>query len=98
MPTLELPASVRPLIRHLAATPGVRRVVLFGSRARGDAQPRADVDLALDAPGLTREGWVRLEAVAEEADTLYRVDLVRLGDAPPALRDQIAREGVALDV
>ena len=91
-----IPSSVRPLVARLAAEPGVRRVVLFGSRARGDAGERADVDLALDAPGLSRAGWVRLRAEAEEARTLYSVDLVRLDAAPPALRERIEAEGIEL--
>ena len=89
-----LPATVRPLVARLAASPGVRRVVLFGSRARGDAGERSDVDLALDAPTLSRDDWNRLAADAEDAETLYRVDLVRLSEAPAALRQRIEAEGV----
>ena len=96
--TPSLPPSVRPLVARLAAEPEVRRVVLFGSRARGDGRERSDVDLALDAPGLSRAGWVRLCADAEEADTLYSVDLVLLSEAPAPLRERIDAEGVALDV
>ena len=94
--TPSLPPSVRPLVARLAAEPGVRRVVLFGSRARGDGRERSDVDLALDAPGLSRAGWVRLRADVEEARTLYSVDLVRLDKAPAALREQIEADGVDL--
>ena len=92
--TPSLPPSVRPLVARLAAEPGVRRVVLFGSRARGDGRERSDVDLALDAPGLSRAEWVRLWADAQEADTLYRIDLVRLDEAPVAFRERIEAEGV----
>ena len=93
-PPDRLPSSVRPLVARLAATPGVRRVLLFGSRARGDHAPRADVDLALDAPDLAPADWHRLCADADDADTLYRVDLVRLDAAPPALRARINAEGL----
>jgi predicted nucleotidyltransferase len=89
-----VPPSVRPLVARLAAAEGVRRVVLFGSRARGDAAARSDVDLALDAPTLPQADWLRLWADAQEADTLYHVDLVRLEEAPAALREQIEAEGV----
>ena len=89
-----LPASVRPLVARLAAAPGVERVVLFGSRARGDHRERSDVDLAIHAPGLSPADWVRLRADANEARTLYRVDLVRLDQAPDGLRRRIRTEGV----
>ncbi len=89
-----VPPSVRPLVARLAAAPGVRRVVLYGSRARGDHRERSDVDLALDAPGLDRAAWLRLWADAQEARTLYHVDLVRLDHAPDRLRQRIEAEGV----
>lgn len=89
-----IPPSVRPLVARLEAAPGVRRVVLFGSRARGDHRARSDVDLALDAPGLSRAAWVRLRGDADEARTLYRVDLVRLDEVPDRLRQRIEAEGI----
>ena len=92
--THAVPASVQPLIDRLAATPGVARVVLFGSRARGDHRERSDVDLAVEAPGLRDADWLRLWAEAEQAETLYAVDLVRLDEAPDHLRQRIEREGV----
>ena len=51
-PAPALPEAVCRLVSRLGAEPSVHRVILFGSRARGDARPRSDVDLAVDAPGL----------------------------------------------
>ncbi|WP_420456182.1 nucleotidyltransferase family protein [Rubrivirga sp.] len=89
-----VPPSVRPLVARLAATPGVRRVVLYGSRARGDHRERSDVDLALGAPGLDRAAWVRLWTDAQEAATLYHVDFLCLDGAPDRFRQRIEAEGV----
>ncbi|MEM0962190.1 MAG: nucleotidyltransferase domain-containing protein [Bacteroidota bacterium] len=89
-----IPDTVRPLVDQLAAVPGVQRVILFGSRARGDHRARSDVDLALDAPTLSRTEWTRLRLDAADARTLYHVDLVRLSDAPDRLRQRIHTEGV----
>ena len=91
--TPALPDAIRRLVSRLGAEPGVRRVVLFGSRARGDAGPRSDVDLAVDAPGLAAIDWLRLVDMAEGADSLLRVDLVRLDQAPGELRARIEAEG-----
>jgi len=88
-----LPEAVCRLVSCLGAEPSVRRVILFGSRARGDAGPRSDVDLAVDAPGLAAREWLRLTDMAEAADTLLKVDLVRLDEAPPELRARIEAEG-----
>jgi predicted nucleotidyltransferase len=88
-----LPEAVDRLVSRLGAESSVRRVILFGSRARGDAGPRADVDLAVDAPGLAPREWLRLADMADAADTLLKIDLVRLDEAPPELRARIEAEG-----
>ena len=88
-----LPEAVRRLVAGLAADPVVQRVILFGSRARGDALPRADVDLAVEAPDASARDWLRLADMAEEADTLLTIDLVRLDEAPEGLRSRILAEG-----
>ncbi len=90
----DLPTGIRPAvlreIRALARAHGMRRVVLFGSRARGDFRPKSDVDPAVSGGDADR---FRL-AVEEETDTLLRFDVVNL-DRPlqPGLREAIAREG-----
>ncbi len=92
--TLAIPASAQAFVERLSAEPGVSRVVLFGSRARGDHRARSDVDLAVEAPGLSPSDWRRLRADAEGARTLYRIDLVDLDRAPERLRERIRAEGV----
>ncbi len=95
-PAEALPEPVRRLVHRLGEEPKVHRVILFGSRARGDFQPRADVDLAVDAPGLSALEWLRLSDIAEDVDTLLKIDLVRLDEAPPELRARIEAEGRTL--
>ena len=86
------PAVLRE-IRSLAEAYGMRRVVLFGSRARGDFRPKSDVDLAVSGGDADR---FRL-AVEEETDTLLRFDVVNL-DRPlqAGLRESISREGLVI--
>jgi len=91
----EIPAIDR-LVADLTRHPEVVRVWLFGSRARGDQRPRSDIDLAVEAPGASRRAWLDLCRLVEEADTLLRIDLVRIEEAPPALAQQIRREGRVL--
>ncbi|NBC32464.1 MAG: hypothetical protein GVY13_07285 [Alphaproteobacteria bacterium] len=81
----------------LTRFPAVERVILFGSRARGDAGPRADIDLAVACPQAGEAEWLRIaEAVEEEAETLLLIDLVRLEEASADLRDRIRSEGRVL--
>jgi predicted nucleotidyltransferase len=92
---IEIPAVDR-LVAELARQPEVDRVWLFGSRARGDHRARSDIDLAVEAPTASRRTWLELCRVVEEAATLLRIDLVRFEEAPPALAQQIRREGRVL--
>jgi type III restriction enzyme len=75
-------------------TPGVARVVLFGSRARGDFRPQSDIDLAVDGPEMGAAGFVRLKRRLEDLGLIYRVDLVFLQDQlDDRFRGFITRDG-----
>ena len=80
-------------IRDLAVLHGQERVVLFGSRARGDHRERSDIDLACSGGDYVRFAL----DVDGQTPTLLEFDVVNL-DAPvqDELRDAIAREGVVL--
>jgi uncharacterized protein len=88
---------VLPALRDaLAAFPEVERIVLFGSRAKGDAEPRSDIDIAISCPAGDTRTWLDICRVAEEAETLLKIDLVRLEDTDQAFRRRIEREGKVL--
>lgn len=80
----------------LRDSPFVERVILFGSRARGDQEERSDFDIAVDCPDATRSEWSRLWNAVDELDTLYFIDLVRLGETDERLRKRIEQEGVVI--
>lgn len=74
----------------------VRRIILFGSRARGDENPTSDFDLAFDAPDLSQKEWLDILNVLENTDTLLKIDAVHYNLASENLQLQINREGVVL--
>lgn len=82
-------------IHDLAVQSGASRLVLFGSRARGDHRERSDIDLAVW--GLQGMAFGRLRLALEELPTLLSFDLV-CADActNPKLLENIAQEGVTL--
>lgn len=86
-------APIQALLETLQASPEVRRVILFGSRARGDASPRSDIDLAVDAPAMPRRTWLRLLDAVDDAPTLLPIELVHFQSATPRLRQRIEDEG-----
>ena len=80
-------------IRLLAEKYGIEKVILFGSRARGDYKERSDIDLAFTGGNGT---GFSLD-VDEETSTLLMFDLVDLSEAvPPELLDSIRKEGVVI--
>lgn len=58
--------------------PAVSKILLFGSRARGDHHDKSDYDIAIVAPGLTLEQKNRFSDEIDEIDTFHKVDLVFL--------------------
>jgi len=45
--------EIRELIVPVAKKHGIKRVFLFGSYARGDADSSSDIDLRIDAPNIS---------------------------------------------
>jgi len=75
--------------------PQIERVILFGSRARGDQQDRSDYDLAVIAPQLDDSDWARwADDVRENVPSLCGIDLIRLTpQTSQALTEKIKLEG-----
>ncbi|MBI4699569.1 MAG: nucleotidyltransferase domain-containing protein [Deltaproteobacteria bacterium] len=86
---------VHALQRQLAEIGEVDLAVIFGSTARGTAQPGADVDLALRLQGGSSAHLASL-AVALERALGRPVDALDIDRAPPLLRFEIARSGRVL--
>ena len=76
----------------------VGQIWLFGSRARGDNQGRADIDIALYCPTATDKDWLHVLDIVDEADTLLKIDCLRLDEMADdsALKQSIEKEGVKL--
>ena len=71
------------------------KVILFGSRARGDARQWSDIDLAIDSEkDLPPEILSALREAFEESHLLLNVDVVDLRDASGEIRSAVLREGV----
>ena len=80
-------------IRDLAEKYGLERVMLVGSRARGDYKKTSDIDLAVTGGNIT---LFTLD-VEEETSTLLSFDVVNLdGSVQEELRKSIEQEGKLL--
>jgi predicted nucleotidyltransferase len=90
---MERPLTEYGFFRKLAALPFVDAIWLFGSRARGIAAERSDIDLALLCPRVAEADWQAVRDIVEDADTLLGIDVVRFDALPEAseLRAAILR-------
>jgi predicted nucleotidyltransferase len=85
----QLPTAAHLLVANYKAS----RVLLFGSLATGTHHEHSDVDLAVE--GLSSAAY--FHALADLMDLFAGpVDLVRLEEAVPSLRERIQEEGQAL--
>jgi predicted nucleotidyltransferase len=87
--------------RVLSEGGDVRLAMLFGSRARGQARPDSDFDIAVllegDAARADRGRTVReLAARLGRVVSAALIDLVILNDAPALLRHRVLRDGRVL--
>ena len=74
----------------------VRKIILFGSRARGDADPRSDIDLAFDGEGISQSEWLAILDTLEDCATLLKIDAIDYNVASEELRQRINQEGVVI--
>ena len=82
-------------LADLARDHGAERLVLFGSRARGDNRERSDVDLAVYGMPEAQRGAFWLDA--EELPTLLKLDIVHVApDTAPEFLRNIKKDGVTL--
>lgn len=84
---------INKIIAKLRKHPQIEKIILFGSRARGDAEDRADIDLAVVCPQLSEKEWVYLWHEIDEIETLLSIDLIRFDTASEKFQKIILKEG-----
>jgi len=94
MPT-NLPDNLAPQLADLARSLSASKLVLFGSRARGDHHERSDIDLAVYGMPEKNRGIFWLEA--EELPTLLKFDIVHISpDMNQDFLHNIEKDGITL--
>jgi predicted nucleotidyltransferase len=88
-------ASARRAAAFLRDEFGARRVVLFGSLARGDRfHQRSDIDVAVE--GIEPRAFWRAWSAVDSLDTEFEINLVDMQMASSALHCEIEKRGVEL--
>lgn len=74
---------------------GLKTMWLYGSRARGDARPQSDFDLAFQFTN--KPLWSAFVVdIAEEPPSLYKYDLVDLDALEESFQSEIMKEGLQI--
>lgn len=95
-PSLAELRRVAPKLQSLASAHGARELRVFGSVARGGAQPDSDLDLLVDFPASpSLEQFMDLKLALEDLLNV-RVDLVTRNGLRAELRERVEREAVSL--
>ena len=91
---VDLPERVNTDLRKIASQYDVAKIVLFGSRARGDNQAKSDVDIAVYG---CRDFTNFYFDVEEKVWTLLTFDIVNMdNDVSEELKREIKRDGVVI--
>lgn len=89
-----------PVLREIIALAtqfNVDRILLYGSRARGDHSPLSDYDVAIFGEHLSATDRVLLSHAIDDIKTLKKIDLVYMnGNRHDDFRRQILGEGVVI--
>ncbi len=91
-----IPENVRTALASIAEFPEVAFIVIFGSRAAGDANERSDVDVCVSAPVISLQRWLKLKEVVAQARTLLWITIIRFEDSPEELRQRNLSEGIVI--
>jgi nucleotidyltransferase substrate binding protein (TIGR01987 family) len=85
-------------LQQLKQLPFIDKIILYGSRARGDFRERSDIDLAIVCPAATKEHWLEVLDIISNADTLLKIDCVQFDKLTEtsSLKKAINTEGVTL--
>ena len=84
-------------IKEIAAKFDIEKVILFGSRARGDHSKTSDYDIAILGKDIPLVDQALLREAMEEINTLKKLDVVFIDeDSDKELAENIRSEGVVI--
>ena len=90
-------AEIKRILAVLRRNPKIRRILLFGSRAKGSYQKGSDIDIAVSADGLGTGELLQLKSELDDLMLPYKIDIVVYEDIQNRnLREHIDRVGLSL--
>ena len=89
-----LPQSVINLVDIVLETAKPEKLMLFGSRARGNHRSNSDFDFVVFTKNCSENDWTNLLInLSEGPHSLYNVEIVEYEKLSPEYQENISREG-----
>ena len=89
-----LPIPVIEFLNNICKSSQIHRLIVFGSRAHNDYQQYSDIDLAVDAPEITKKEWLNIKETAYyDVRTVLQISLVHYNTNPQKLQNNIINTG-----
>ena len=83
-------------LRAIAENYAIHKIAIFGSRARGDNNPKSDIDIAV-YPSAEFENNGHLISDIDDLETLLKIDIIFINqDTDEKLIANIQKEGVVI--
>jgi len=90
-------AALSAICGVFAGYPAIRRVLLYGSRAKGSYRPGSDIDLTVDGSGVTENERLEMESRLDDLLLPNKIDLSLVSSIKnPSLLDHIQRVGIVI--
>lgn len=84
-------------VAEIAAKFNIEKVILFGSRARGDNSSVSDYDIAIYGSGLSANEKAAFSLEIEDIETLKKFDIMFIdGSVSPELIKNVMNDGVII--
>jgi len=71
----------------------IDKVVIFGSRAKHNANPKSDIDLCIYSLEMTAKEFTKLKIELDELPILYKIDIVHFENSNDELKKNIVKDG-----
>ncbi|MBU0683045.1 MAG: nucleotidyltransferase domain-containing protein [Candidatus Omnitrophota bacterium] len=84
---------VQAVVNILAEVLSPSRIILFGSRAKGNNEQHADFDFAVDIPRPDISMERKIKDEVEKASGLYKVDIIYLDDVDEDFKNIVLGTG-----
>ena len=76
---------------------GANKIILFGSRARGDFKESSDIDIAIEFLNNDKDNFIKIQTKLEDLNTLYKFDIVDFNSLKEdKFKKEILKDGIVI--